>query len=164
MPKLHHISPVLEQLHWLPIKRRIQYMIILQTFRALTGNGPAYIKELIQERIPPRALRFSHMKQLCVPKTKLKSYGQRTFRWASATLWNNLSPTIRAIDNLNPFKPALKTHLYMAEYCTALDNWFYYWCKLFLVIILYINVSPSHVFLTFTLYWYCYYLCRRYTM
>ncbi len=87
---------------------------------------------------------------ISVCSKELKSYAQRTFRWASAALWNNLPPSVRAIENLDSFKAALKTHLYMAEYCTALDTWFYYWYKLILVIIIYIYVSPGYVFLIFT--------------
>ena len=33
--KHDHITPILKQLHWLPIYRRIKYKILLLTFKAL---------------------------------------------------------------------------------------------------------------------------------
>ena len=34
-----HITPVLRQLHWLPIKQRIRYKILLLTYKAMNGIG-----------------------------------------------------------------------------------------------------------------------------
>ncbi len=41
-----HISPVLSTLHWLPIKHRIDFKILLITFKALNGLAPQYLSEL----------------------------------------------------------------------------------------------------------------------
>ena len=35
-----HITPILKKLHWLPVKQRVTYKIILVTFRALNGLAP----------------------------------------------------------------------------------------------------------------------------
>jgi hypothetical protein len=49
-----HITPVLKDLHWLPVRFRIMYKINLLTFNALQNNGPMYITELLHEyRIHP---------------------------------------------------------------------------------------------------------------
>ena len=53
----HHIKPVLQQLHWLPVEQRIHYKVLLQVYRALNGLAPAYIAELLQEHVPCRELR-----------------------------------------------------------------------------------------------------------
>ena len=45
--KYDHITPVLMQLHWLPIEQRIVYKIILVTFKALNGLAPQYIADMI---------------------------------------------------------------------------------------------------------------------
>ena len=39
-PKFCHITPVLSQLHWLPIKYRIEFKILLMTFKAIHGMAP----------------------------------------------------------------------------------------------------------------------------
>ena len=38
--KYDHMTPVLYKLHWLPVKYRIEYKIILMTYRALNGLAP----------------------------------------------------------------------------------------------------------------------------
>jgi len=45
-PKFSHISPVLHQLHWLPIKYRIEFKILLFTFKAIHGMVRDYICKL----------------------------------------------------------------------------------------------------------------------
>ncbi len=40
--KYNHITPILQSLHWLPIKFRISYKILLLTYKALNGLAPAY--------------------------------------------------------------------------------------------------------------------------
>ncbi len=40
--KRNHITPVLRDLHWLPVKFRIQYKIALLTHKALNGKAPEY--------------------------------------------------------------------------------------------------------------------------
>ena len=48
--KYNHILPVLQELHWLPVKFRIHFKILLLTFKALNGMAPAYISDLIDVR------------------------------------------------------------------------------------------------------------------
>ncbi len=40
--KYHHISPILTSLHWLPVKQRIKFNILVFVFKALHGLAPAY--------------------------------------------------------------------------------------------------------------------------
>ena len=51
-----HITPVLYDLHWLPVCWRIKYKILLLTFKALHGIGPGYIKDLLVPYVPSRTL------------------------------------------------------------------------------------------------------------
>ena len=45
--KYDHITPVLRELHWLPVKYRIQFKILLLTFKAIHGMAPDYISRLL---------------------------------------------------------------------------------------------------------------------
>ena len=45
--KYDHITPVLINLHWLPVRYIINFKILLLTFKALYGMAPSYISELI---------------------------------------------------------------------------------------------------------------------
>ena len=55
--KHDHVTPLLAKLHWLPIKDRILFKILLLTFKALHNKGPIYLKELLKLYEPPRNLR-----------------------------------------------------------------------------------------------------------
>ncbi len=44
--KYDHISPVMSTQHWLPIKRRIDFKILLITYKALNGLAPQYLSKL----------------------------------------------------------------------------------------------------------------------
>jgi len=46
--KLDHITPVLDNLHWLPVTARIQFRIALLTFKTFATQQPSYISDLLQ--------------------------------------------------------------------------------------------------------------------
>ena len=55
--KCDHITPVLCQLHWLPIEERIVFKILSLTFKYLNGLAPPYLRDLIAKYVPRRNLR-----------------------------------------------------------------------------------------------------------
>ncbi len=75
----HHITPVLASLHWLPVCFRIDFKILLITFKFLQGLAPSYIAELLTTYEPSRSLRSLGRSLLVVPKRKLKSKGGQAF-------------------------------------------------------------------------------------
>ena len=111
--KRDHISPILHDLNWLPIKHRIQYKILSLTFLCLQGLGPTYLQELIQKYHPVRNLRSKSRSLLVCPSTFTKFYGARAFAAAAAELWNSLPDTIKQAQTVNLFKTKLKTHLFL---------------------------------------------------
>ena len=52
-----HITPLLFDLHWLPISSRIQYKIALTCFHIISGTAPSYLSELLHLYSPSRSLR-----------------------------------------------------------------------------------------------------------
>ena len=115
-PKRCHITPILKDLHWLPIEKRIQYKLLVITFRCLHGFAPTYLEEMISVHKPTRILRSADKCLLSIPTAKLKTYGDRAFAVSAPTLWNNLPFNIRRIESINSFKTAIKTHLFKAAY------------------------------------------------
>ena len=91
--KHDHISPILKDLHWLPVADRIKFKILMLTFKAL--NGLVYIQELISKYQPPRSLCSSSHSLLASKSYHLKSYGLRSFSVAAPELWNSLPLSIR---------------------------------------------------------------------
>ena len=111
-----HITPVLKYLHWLPIKRRIDYKINSITYKCLHNAAPNYLQELVKPYVPTRDLRSVSSNRLELPgkkdNTDKKRSGARSFKNAAPLLWNNLPEPLRKAPNLNIFKRKLKTHLF----------------------------------------------------
>ena len=86
--KYNNITPVLKELHWLPVRFRIHFKILLLTFKALNGMAPDNIMELIKDRKHARySLRCNSGIIISNPVGKmLKSFGDRAFSVAAPTL------------------------------------------------------------------------------
>jgi len=93
--KRTHIMPILASLHWLPVRFRIDFKILLFVFKAVNGLAPTYIADLIQIYAPARSLRSESQFQLAVPKTRLKTRGDRAFSVVGPKLWNSLPLHVR---------------------------------------------------------------------
>ena len=111
--KFDHVSPILRNLHWLPIQDRIVFKNLLLIYKALNNKGPTYLKDLFTFHRPSLALRSkSDPLALNVPMTKLKTYGDRAFSAYAAKQWNKLPLAIRQAETISSFKSALKTYLF----------------------------------------------------
>ena len=113
-PRFCHITPVLISLHWLPIKFRVNYKIVLLTFKCLHGLAPKYLADLISVHSAPRYnLRSTGTISLTPASAKcFITLGDRAFQQAAPKLWNNLPTFIRNLKSLNSFKAAIKTHYF----------------------------------------------------
>uniref|UniRef100_A0A803TXA5 Reverse transcriptase domain-containing protein n=1 Tax=Anolis carolinensis TaxID=28377 RepID=A0A803TXA5_ANOCA len=60
-------TPLLSQLHWLPICYRAQFKVLVLTYKALNGSGPTYLSERISSYEPTRTLRSSGEALLSIP-------------------------------------------------------------------------------------------------
>ena len=107
-----HISPVLAQLHWLPVKYRIQFKILLFVFKALNGLAPQYLSDLLSKPPAVRVLRSASQMLLDVPSNTSVSKGDRAFSVIGPTLWNSLPLHIKSSATVERFKSTLKTHLF----------------------------------------------------
>uniref|UniRef100_A0A3Q3EBG2 Reverse transcriptase domain-containing protein n=1 Tax=Labrus bergylta TaxID=56723 RepID=A0A3Q3EBG2_9LABR len=115
-PSYHHITPILQQLHWLPVKQRIIFKLLLYTFKAIHNLAPPYLSDLLHIATSARSLRSSSSSHLTVPFARLSTMGGRVFSCSAPQLWNSLPPDIRNIDSLPIFKSRLKTHLFKIAY------------------------------------------------
>ncbi len=110
--KYDHITPILLSLHWLPIKYRISYKILLLAYKALNGLAPAYLTSLLSRYNPSRSLRSQNSGLLVVPRIAKSTKGGRAFSYLAPKLWNSLPDNVRGSDTLSLFKSRLKTHLF----------------------------------------------------
>lgn len=115
-PKHSHITPILRELHWLPIQQRICYKIMCLTYQCLSGVAPSYLRDLICEYTPARSLRSESKHLLCIPKVKSVNFGHRSFAYFAASEWNNLPLNIRTSPTLSSFKTNIKTYLFQIAF------------------------------------------------
>ncbi|MCG8430559.1 MAG: reverse transcriptase family protein, partial [Candidatus Omnitrophica bacterium] len=108
-----HITPVLFDLHWLPVERRVHYKILLHTFKCLHGLSPPYLSDMLELYTPARPLRSSNDQLILVKPRCRTRYGERHFAFAAPTLWNGLPIDIRSAETLGAFRSLLKTHLFV---------------------------------------------------
>ena len=114
--KFDHITPVLISLHWLPIKSRSDFKLLLLAYKSLHGLAPPYLSHLLIPYTPTRALRSQNGNYLMVPKVNKKSAGGRAFSHRAPLLWNRLPQSVRDADSITIFKSRLKTHLFSQTY------------------------------------------------
>ena len=104
--RFDHITPILFKLHWLPLGYRIHFKILLLV----------YLSELLRYTNGPQLLRSSSQNFLAVPRTRLKTYGDRAFSAAAPRLWNQLPPELRGVTSVDQFRTQLKTYLFKLAY------------------------------------------------
>ena len=94
VPRYSHITPVLCSLHWLPVKFRIDFKILLFTFKAIYGHAPGYLIDLIAIKEQPRYnLRSASGLILKYPSLKLKkTLGDRAFSHLLPLIYGTICP------------------------------------------------------------------------
>ena len=113
--KAEHITPVLRDLHWLPIQQRIDHKILSLTYASLHGLAPEYLQELAPSYVPTRSLRSASQCRLRLPSTEgtsKKKYGTRSFTNAAPVLWNALPLHLKEAPSISSFRKQMKTHLF----------------------------------------------------
>ena len=113
--KYEHVTPVLRELHWLPVESRIHFKIMVLVHRAVNDTGPVYLQELVNMYRPGRSLRSQSDRLLTRPRTRSRA-GDASFVSAAADLWNNSPLNLRLIEDICNFRTALKAHYFTKHY------------------------------------------------
>ena len=115
-PRNARATPILRELHWLPVESRIIFKILLLVYKSLNNLAPANINSLLKNYKPSRNLRSVDQGLLTVPRSNQWTYGNRTFSVAAPKLWNALCLDIRNSGSITLFKCKLKTFLFKKYY------------------------------------------------
>ena len=115
--KYDHISPVLRDLHWLPLRQRIIFKIATLMHQCLNGLTPHYLATdciIAISSMPGRKqLRSAASGQLYIPRTKTMTFGPRSFKVSGPTIWNDLPARLKDSSlSKNSFRKLLKTFLF----------------------------------------------------
>ena len=112
LARSEHITPVLNELHWLRVPERIEFKVLLLCHKCIIGTAPKYLEELVTPYNPGRNLRSADGSLLVQPRGRLASYGDRAFLCAAPRLWNSLPRDIREISSTPVFVRRLKAFLF----------------------------------------------------
>ena len=110
-----HITPVLRELHWLPVSSRIKYKVLVLAYKCVHGQAPSYLSRLLKSQCRDERTRGAKEIRLCTPIPK-KTIGTCAFQVAAPELWNKLPARVRMLTSLSSFKTELKTHLFLDYY------------------------------------------------
>ena len=85
-----HITLVLyiHELHWLPVRQKVTFKVLLVTYKPLHNLVPQYLVDLLSRYRPIQSLWPSDSVQLTVPLIPLRIFGRRAFAGVAPELWN----------------------------------------------------------------------------
>ena len=99
------LSELLKKYHWLPVKKRIIFKMMLIVHKCLLGNAPESLCSMFHVGGSERTKRL-------VEPACFGLMGKRSFSVAGAKLWNMLPKDIRMEIDTDEFKKKLKTFLF----------------------------------------------------
>ena len=115
--KHDHITPILIELHWLPVTQRIKFKVLLLIHKCLNNtSAPKYLTDLISTVTPSRTRRSMDSRLLNVPFARHEYFKNRAFGVAGPSLWNTLPFNLRHIISICDFKTNLKTYLFKQHF------------------------------------------------
>jgi hypothetical protein len=114
--KRDHVSPLLRELHWLPIKARIQYKLCTLCYHFFDGTCPAYFDTLLSRYVCGRPGNRSNADTRLLRQIRKDlntvTIGERSFAHCGPEAWNSLPYHVRHKPTIASFRQELKTHLF----------------------------------------------------
>ena len=113
-------STIWDDLHWLPIVKRIHFKQCMLVYKSLHGIAPSYIANMCVKRSVESEhhnLRSAVRGELVVPLARKSTLGRRSFKYSGPWLWNALLHGIRDSSlTFSQFRSWIKTLLYREAY------------------------------------------------
>ena len=119
LPMSSSITIHLKSLHWLPVKERSTYKIACLSYHCHSSTAPSYVTDILHKKpLHTRNTRSSSytMPLLNRPAHSKATLGDRSFSFASSSVWNSIPNDVRCAPSLSSFKSRLKTYLFRSVY------------------------------------------------
>ena len=114
--KFCHITPLLYELHWLPIDSRIKFKVLLFIYKSLNGLAPPYLSDLLTLYEPSRTLRSSDNFDLAIPRYNKNHFGGCAFSVYGPKVWKDLPYHLKTAPSVSIFIKHLKTYLFSQHF------------------------------------------------
>ena len=122
LTKSSNITTHLKSLHWLPVKVRSTYKIACLCYHCQSSTAPSYVTDMLQKKplhtCNTRTSSYT-MPLLNRPAHSKATLGDRSFSFASSSVWNSIPNEVRCAPSLSSFKSRLKTFLF----CSVYKDW-----------------------------------------
>ena len=119
LPKSSSITIHLKSLHWLPVKVRSTYKIACLCYHCHKSAAPSYVTDMLHRKpLHSRNTCSSSytMPLLNGPAHSKATLGDRSFSFASSSVWNSIPNDVRCAPSLSSSKSRLKTYLFRSVY------------------------------------------------
>src|SRR4029434_1445328 len=71
-PKRAHVTPLLIDLHWLPVAARIKFKSLMLAYRVLDGSAPTYLNVRVRANVTPRMPRSPYECRLALLSVQVR--------------------------------------------------------------------------------------------
>jgi len=121
LPMNEHVTPALRQLRWLPVNRRVDFILRTMMHSIHTSQRPTYSSDMVRAVAVNHTsfvLRSADTSQYIKPRC-CTEIGKRAFSYAGPLAWNDLTPSLHCITYSKRFRKQLKTRYFNS---TAVDT------------------------------------------
>ena len=119
LPRSSSITTHIKSLHWLPVKVSSTYKIACLCFHCHNSTAPSYVTDMLHRKpLHTRNTRSSScaMPLLNRPAHCKATLGDRSFSFASSSLWNSIPNDFWCAPSLSSVKSRLMTYLFRTIY------------------------------------------------
>merc|ERR1712055_500791 len=114
LPKHSSVTKAIEDLHWLRVKERCVYKILLIAHKHFSCTSPNFLNNLLETS-------NSETKKLKLTYYNTK-HGRRAFSYTAPRMWNKLPEHMRTEESIVTFKKNLKTYLFTPHIAREIIN------------------------------------------
>ena len=94
--KFDHITPILRNIGWLPVKEHLLYRDLVMIYKCMNGFAPRYLCDLFHKRSELNNRVTRNNEALHIPLCSTTT-GQRSFRYRAVGLWNSLDNDLKKL-------------------------------------------------------------------
>ena len=116
LPMSSRITTHIKSLHWLPVKARSTYKIACLCYHCHSSTAPSYVTDMLHKKPLHTCSNSYTMPLLNRPAHGKATLGDRSFSFASSSVWNSIPNDVRCAPSLSSFKSRLKTYLFRSVY------------------------------------------------
>ena len=81
--------------------------IALETYKCIYNSAPKYIRDLVNLKQSSYSFRYENTLQ--IPTVRTVAYGQKSFRFEAARVWNSLPKELRKVSAFKDFERLIRT-------------------------------------------------------